>query len=67
MTGRETTNIINSSVFGFKLKPRFPKVRRKIQRTFLALLEGNHDRFKIPLHFVRWEDDLLEMGIAKLC
>jgi hypothetical protein len=66
MSQTDTTRSIGNDVMIPKLKPRFPKVRRKIQRIFLTWLERNQSRFEQPLQFIYREDEMLEMGIAKL-
>jgi hypothetical protein len=55
-----------SSGINHKLKSRFPKVRQKNQRAFLAWLCEHQSSFKRPLQFVRRKDDYLEMSIPGL-
>jgi hypothetical protein len=57
---------VDGNCIHHKLKPRFPKVRRKIQHFFVAWLNEHQGDFKHHLQFVSREDGYLLMGMPKL-
>jgi hypothetical protein len=66
MAQTESSNTNRTSGGNHKLKHRFPKVRRKIQRAFLAWLNEHQYGFNHPLQFVSREDGYLLMGMPRL-